>query len=480
MSMTAEPVATLNLTRRSLTPDLLASAGQDDAKVFVDFDHTLFACNSTELFIANCKPSLVVAIIEFVIRRCVPWRLTRLPNWYRVRDYICCAVIIALCPWNIWHWRRVAPGLFTQFIHTDLAATLRRLDPSKISIISFGLVFVIGALLRGSEWASAELVATPMLAPWPYLLRGKLALATRHAGAPAVAASTFITDSLDDRDLLSRARVGVLIEPHGEAFRTAERLYLPLRYTARAKYTASYVLDQFVLVEFALLLISVSRGIDELLHHALRVALLFLSILCVYELGYFENDVIAAPKEHAPRLTPASWRFRAYPMLPNAWIWALVTGVIGTLLAYRDTTGLAAPAFGLLFWCAALVSLRLAFYCYNQPNMRLRLHLYPVLQVLKFLPIFILLPPTPLGATLLICQVATMWAIYLTYRQGGRAKDVERELYRMVMILLAVALMSTSSAIEAIGWQFQLTILALWACVRMAKAPLLRMRKRVG
>ena len=478
MSVTIDFESTSNLSRRALTPDLLEAARRENASVFVDFDHTLFACNSTELFIASCKPSLIVAIIEFIIRRCVPWRLSRLPNWFRIRDYVCCTLIILLCPWNVWEWKRVAPGLFAQSINTDLAVALRRLDLRKVSIISFGMAFVIRALLRGSEWSSAPLIATPMLTPWPYLKRGKLALAIRHVGEHAVAASTFVTDSLDDRDLLSRANVGVLIEPHGEGFSAIERLYLPLRYTARAKYTASYVLDQFVFVELFLLALSVSQGINELLNRVLPTALLFLSILCVYELGYFENDVIAAPKEHAPRLKDASRQFRCYPIFPNAWIWALVTGGLGTVLASRGTTAMAVGAFTLVpVWFAALVLLRLTFYFYNKPNMRLRLHLYPVLQILKFLPIFLLISPTPLGATLMTCQMAAMWAIYLTYRQGGRAKDVERELYRIILILLAIVLVWTTSAAEDIGWRFQLAMTGLWACARLAKAPLLKVGK---
>jgi hypothetical protein len=35
-----------------------------DDVVFVDFDYTLFASNSTEMFIAACKPSLVASVIE--------------------------------------------------------------------------------------------------------------------------------------------------------------------------------------------------------------------------------------------------------------------------------------------------------------------------------------------------------------------------------------------------------------------------------
>ena len=466
--------------RRELDGELVRELADSAAPVFVDFDYTLFACNSTELFISRCKPSLLAAVIDFVVRGCVPWRLLPGERWFRVRDYVCCLVLLVLTPWNYGRWRRVAPELFARYASPDVARAFEPVDAGRVSIISFGMACIVRPLLRGSRWQGVPLIATPLLCRPSLLLSGKRAVLTDAVGAGTVARCSFVTDSLDDADLLAAAGTGVLIEPEGEPFRASEHLYIPLRYTARAKYTLSYVLDQVILVELALLAIATSRSLADLPLTLLLAGLLYLSLMCVYEIGYFENDMAAARAEARPRVTPAAQRFRSYPLEPSAWIWAAVLAIaaVAVMRASGRIGSLRDAGAALLAWAAATIVLRLVFHAYNGPDLARRLRLYPLLQLAKFLPVLLLLRPTAFGAVVVLCQVATMSAIYLTYRMGGRSKDVRKESHRVLMLATGTALFLCTPAVGEAGWVFQLACLAVWCAARLFKAPVLRALRR--
>ena len=370
----------------------------------------------------------------------------------------------------------MAPAVFERYASPSMQRALHSVDVQRLSIISFGMSFIVAALLRETPWRSVPLIATPLRLRPSLLTRGKRAILTDAVGADAVARSLFVTDSLDDADLLAAVETGILVEPQGPVFRASEHLYIPLRYTARAKYTPSYLLDQVALVELALLVISVCRSLSELPVAILTTGLLYLSVMCIYEIGYVENDTAGAQREQQPRLTPEAARYRSYPIEPSAWIWAALLGVAGiaalTISGSIDSVSQAAVA--LLAWAAALAALRFTFYHYNGPNLVRRLHLYPLLQLLKFLPVLVLVRPTTFGAVLILCQIATMWAIYLTYRMGGRSGEVLKEPYRVLMLAVGAALFCLTPAVHEPGLAFQLAALGLWSLVRLGKASALR------
>lgn len=465
-----------------VSENLLWSQKETNSAVYCDFDYTLFRSNSTELFIANCKPAIVVAVLDFLVRRCLPWRLTRLHHWFRVRDYACCLALLVLTPWNFRRWRRIAPALFEQYASPGMRKALQAISVDRLSIISFGMAFIIRALLRDSRWHSVPLVATTLRPRSSLLVSGKRAILDDAVGADAVARAAFITDSLDDADLLAAVETGILIEPQGPLFLAAEHLYLPLRYTARAKYTRSYVLDQVVLVEFTLLVISICRSVDELPEVLLAAGSLFLSLMCVYEIGYFENDIKATRLEESPRVTAAVERYRSYPIEPGAWVWASMLAGLGvaTMFVSGMIVSKAQAVGALLAWAAAMVTLRLTFRLYNGPDLVRRLYLYPLLQALKFLPILVLMPPTEIGTMAILCQVATMWAIYLTYRLEGRSKDVPKENYRVLLLAIGAVFLCLTDAVHAEGFALQLAALCLWCVARLCKAPVLQTVKPGG
>ena len=183
--------------------------------IFVDFDHTLLGGNSTELFIANSRPFAVVSVLNFLVRKCIPWRLVRTRNWFRLRDYAFCRLLFTLLPHNLERWREMGPAIFEQLRNFELEEVLEPMPQRRISIVTFGMEAIVKPMLRGSRWEQVDILATPRVTSLSYFSNGKLEMARHAYGDEALAKSMLITDSEDDLDLLQAVGRPVLIVPHG-------------------------------------------------------------------------------------------------------------------------------------------------------------------------------------------------------------------------------------------------------------------------
>lgn len=453
-----------------------------DRQVLVDFDHTLFSSNSTELFISRCRPSFVVALIDLVVRVCIPWRLVPGRRGHRIGDYLCVLLIVVLTPWNVRRWQAEAPALFARQRAAGVSALFVDVDRSRLTIISFGMAFVIRALVRGSEYESAALLATSMRPRPSWFAGGKTATAVAALGREAVSRAVFVTDSLDDADLLAAAGAGLLLPPQGERLSSRERLYVPMRYTAQVKFSRWYTLDQFVLVDALLIVIAVSYDVASLLHFVLVVPLLLLSLMAVYEIGYYENDMHASKTEERPVLGEAVARFREYPIRVQSWVWAVGAAAAGLWLAVlfgelRPDEVLGAG----LSWAGLLLALRALFYVYNRTRVEFRTLLYPALQALKYGAVFLVFVPTVVGVVLVMSQIMAMWATYVVYRLDGRKDGLDRDLFRTAAFVVVVGLLGVSSLVhggllDAGRGQanvFCCVLALLWSAARIAKAPVM-------
>jgi phosphoserine phosphatase len=245
-----------------------ATSGQ--GRIFVDFDHTLLASNSTELFLAHCRPSWLAALVDFFVREFIPWRLLGIGDSYCFRDYLACVILLIVSPWNFWLWRNKAPALFETYKSADIAAFLSSVAIGRVTIVTFGMTFVVRALVA-AQYPLVEVVGTPILKGIFCLRRGKVEILRRMYDATAFKTAIAISDSRDDLDLLSAVGDGFLINQQGPIYRARERVYLPYRYTMRAKYPAGYALDQLILVDFSILLVATSsnRAGPGILHRAI-------------------------------------------------------------------------------------------------------------------------------------------------------------------------------------------------------------------
>lgn len=184
--------------------------------IFIDFDHTLFGGNSTELFIANSGPTALVRALDLLVRKCIPWRLTGMHKWFRLRDYVFCRLLFLLLPGALVRWRSLGPALFEQRQNHQLQDILAQTPPDGMAILTFGMDPIVRPMLSGSRWEAVSLCATPLATRLSYFTTGKLEMARQAFGDQLLPASMLITDSNDDLDLLEAVGRPVLIHPfHG-------------------------------------------------------------------------------------------------------------------------------------------------------------------------------------------------------------------------------------------------------------------------
>ena len=421
-----------------------------DALLLVDFDHTLLAANSTELFIGACRPSALVGVIDFGIRQCIPWRLLKTKSWFRLRDYVCVIAILILTPWNLWLWRRQAPALFKQKASPAVLDMLDGADPSRIAVVSFGLQFVIRALLAGGRFATVNLVATS-LRPSRAWIAGKSDIALAAFGREAVAKATFVTDSEDDRDLIDLAGRGIMIEPQGAKNLARYSLYLPFRYSGAVKYTPGFVIDQWIFVDAAVCGLAMAHGLVGLLQMAVIAPLILASYMCIYEIGYFENDMVAALKEGKPGLNGREVPFQNYPIKINGWIGALLIAAVAFGFAVVfGLLGVEGALWGGAAWVGLLIVSRLLFQVYNRLSTGARLYLYPALQLSKYCSILLIFPPTFAGALMVFAHIVNMWVSYIIYRLGGQNLKLPKEVFRIMLFMIGGAILGLSGALNEI------------------------------
>ncbi|MBS9475984.1 HAD family hydrolase [Ancylobacter radicis] len=427
--------------------DVYAALATPSARtVFLDFDHTLFAGNTTEEYLRQARPAVLVSLILALVRGVLPWQKVFGTHWFRFRDYAAVVAVTLLMPWNLVRWRRNAPALFATRGTHELAEALKVVPAERTVIVSFGFDMLIEPLLKGSHWESCRRACVPFrLHPslFGLLRQGKARLVDGLFPPRVIATAALVTDSEDDRDLLDRVKIPLLVEPVGEKSAAEESLYLPMRYTTLAKYPASHVMRQIFTVELPILALATLpfSGSPWLWLGALLA--LYVSMLAVYEIGYYENDQSAATREEKPTLTPQAGRFRHFPLARHAWSWAVPLGLVGSLLASLHVTGdvFDPIRFGWLatFWLVTLLGTRLAFYVYNRLPERRRIFVYPLLQAAKLFPFLFVLPSLLVGAALLLAQSVAMWMTYAVYRSGGNKLLVAQGPIRGVAFAMCVA-----------------------------------------
>lgn len=250
--------------------------------------------------------------------------------------------------------------------------------------------------------------------------------------------------------------------------------FLPLVYAAQCKrnpqaglpFFADNLGDDLVIVLLAFLSVSAPSA-----WASLGIIVLHFSFWSIYEVGYHENDRIAATLEKDGNV-PGS--FRVYGpafSLISAWAWGLGLGAAGVyaLRASHDAYSYAGlsrllglpvsetTAFWLSLgaWGALLVVLRLCYWGYNHIDKMTRQLAYVPLQILKYGFPILLLPLPPAGAALIMAQLLRRWIPYIVYRNSkistGRfpARVIRLTAYLLLVMLLAPSNWTLDFALHA-------------------------------
>ena len=441
------PRPRLRLVRPDQEPsDLLreAAAGLgDDELALIDFDHTLLLANSTELYLDSIRPRWLGAALMELIEWLEPWRLSEHPRAKAIwRDPIRVWVATLLAPWTLVLWRRKAAELMREHENRGLVDALGPVAAKRRVIVSLGYEFIIRPMLAGARLDTGRLVAAPFRSSPSMRSGGKRRWIERTLGPGALEGALAVTDSKEDRDLLGAVRHPFLEEWSGDLrFHAQQSSYLPLRYTARVKYPGRAVIGrQLVREDLAVALLAFALTAGASSWTLLAVPLLWLSFHTIYELGYAENDSLAAAAEARPTLSAGLRHHREMPTSPHAWLFGVPVGVAGALVA-ASATGMA-PWMAVLAWMAVLVGARMAFAAFNRTAVPNRIYLFPLLQLFKTAGYGVLLVASPVGVLLLAAQIMRQWSNYLIYRHRGDNRAFRRQLHRGVVFAGLVLLMA--------------------------------------
>lgn len=200
---------------------------------------------------------------------------------------------------------------------------------------------------------------------------------------------------------------------------------LPLEYASRGKRDPKAGLPFFqdnIGDDLLIILIAFAPFSPSPVAVALAIVFLHFSFWSVYEIGYYENDLVASKFERDAQIPVGFRDFEGSYSTRTAWAWAIVLGAAGIACIWWSGVSYLAGRGGielaglLTVWAALLGLLRIVFRHYNHIDKMTRVFVYLPLQVLKygFPALFFALPAT--GAALIFAQIMRRWTPYLVYR----------------------------------------------------------------
>ncbi len=428
----------------------------------VDFDETLGLFNSTELYLATLRPRFIALLILGLIDLIRPWALlpgARKRHLYR--DWLRVLITSILLPWSLFLWRRRAPEIAKKQANEPLIAALMRANV-PIYVATFGFRALVAPLLKHMAPNAVLCTAGDLWTGCRNRSRGKRACVEERLGVDAVAGSVFITDGIDDEDLLQACRTPLFVHWTQAAFEPAFfHHYLPFVYTERGKRMGQrYLLHNVILEDVLLLWIAFAWLMPSPFLGAIGLLLLHLSFWTIYEIGYWENDVIATKNEAKPNMPTgaAAYATRMHPWM--AWLTATMIAAPGlallTLFNFEAMPlFIAAYSWPIAFlfmlglWVAYLAFSRAIYWLYNRIDTNSRAYLYIGLQMSRTIGYAIFFYTNLVGVLLLAALIVGRWIPYFSYRQTGLAWSGSHRLitFMIVLILALVTIPAHSPSI---------------------------------
>ncbi len=450
-----------------------------DTTVIVDFDHTLLLSNSTEEYLNLIRPRWLVALVLNTLDFLKPWRIYRTEQSnFIYRDHLRVLITTLLFPWIVPIWKRRAASLGAEFKNETLINILRTNENQRIILASNGYSFIIRPLLEHYPINFSAVLGAKFLNGYLVRKQGKLSLIKTEVGTDILNNSIFITDSLDDKPVLDAARYPALIKwPADKRFIAHRDIYFPFVYTEKVKWPGRRpVLNNFILDDVPALLLSITYVYGFSIYSITATFLFFTAFICVYELGYRENDFMATQNERSPKLSKNLDEYRFYPMYTHAWVWSILLSLIGlfflnfeklkVLEKFSEQPLIYNEIKILLTWFGFLLLVRAVFWIHNSIKVNWRIFTHGLLQFLKMFGYVLIMPTNYIGASYLGSIVMSRWMRYSIYRQNGNHNVYPDKIVRLLIFLfIIVAIILTNKNIDIIlSLQFWLVI--FWSLLR--------------
>ena len=323
-----------------------------------------------------------------------------------------------------------------------------------IVIASLGFNFIIIPLLNNIPIKYDHLISCRFWQGAKDRSNGKLLMVKAALTKEAIASAVAITDSYDDMPLLQAVdRPCLVIWPLAKYIAPLKNIYLPFFYLEKVK--------------------RVGRRAGKA--KAQRQLFLLISFWCVYEIGYYENDLVAEKYEEKPKLSITYHTYKHTMETWHPWLWSIVFGFLGVALLEKsnnlnllfDTQAISSlkyAAYPLLLpmvcWTGFLLLSRLCFWVYNYLNKQTRTWLYLLLQSFRYYGFTAVTATNPIGTSLLSSQILCRSMLYIVYRYSGGNVDnwpqqVPEKLLRWLifMFILAAIAIGTRDLSLWSSWQ---------------------------
>ena len=392
--------------------------------IIVDFDETLLLRNSTAEYLNTLQPRILGLLILKFLGLIQPWNwLPKSLKGSANRDWILVVVTTVFFPWTIFLWQHKAKKLAQEHINQELLQTLNSNNNTSIIIATLGFNFIVNPIIQSLPLKSDRVIACRFWQGFKDRTKGKLAMVREVLNPEQIAKAIAITDSEDDLPLLSQVATPCLVVwPLAKyVLFPMSNMYLPFLYLEKVKRPGeNYFLKLILADDFPLLLLAFAWGTNNIIWQSLGLLLLLLSFWCIYEVGYYENDLVGEKYEEKPVLSQNYFLYKAMmnPWLP--WIWALFFGTLGVVAL--DMAGgslnsiirvfpeidyqlLKSSLLLLTYWTGFLLFSRFCFWVYNYCNKQTRIWLYLPIQACRYYAFAVVFPINLIAASLLSSHI---------------------------------------------------------------------------
>ena len=477
-NLSAVNEATETIRSRSQVLDAVQSVGADQP-IILDLDETLFLRNSTAEYLNSIYPRPLGAAYLLAAKAVRPWRWlpARLVAEDISMDWFLVVFATLLFPWTLLVWRHRAKRLAQAHWNGHLLCAIAHNPNAQPIVATLGFSWIVNPLLKHlpvalSQQFARNVVACGFWSGASDRAKGKRAMVAEAIGEDALSRAVVVTDSSKDAPLLEAAEQPYLYKwPEAKYISPMSDVYVPLFYSEKVKNPGrSHILKRVIMGHWAFLVIAFSFLSHHFILNAVGLLMLTISYWCVYEIGYWENDVVGDRYERKPVLSKNYLRYRDRLNLntPAPWVWAMALAIPALVLLEAsnlsmgalEAIALAARSWQTLgfngaVWLGFLGAVRATFWMYNQFSEYTRIWIYPFLQTQKLFGFAMLVSTNAVGAVLLLSLAVSRWLHYSIYRCGGDRDRFPLNLCCLVLFVLGFAAATLSSLDPAvlITWQ---------------------------
>ena len=456
--------------------------------IIVDFDETLFLLNSSAEYLNSLQPRFIAAIILKFLSFTKPWRfLIKSSKDSEIRDWFLILFMTLLFPWNLFLWQKTAKKLAQNHSNIELITELKKNNQTNIIIATLGFRFVVEPILQFMSLEYSQLISCRFWQGAKDRQKGKLAMVQEYVKQEHISTGILITDSLDDESLLKEVANPFLINWSKAKYNSPMAdVYFPLYYLEKIKRPGeNYLLRAILLDDLPILFLAFSWLSPQPILHGIAIAFLVVSFWCIYEYGYYENDLVAEKYEDKPRLSKNFQDYKHTASWWKPWIWSLALGSVGIL--FLEASQRATSIFNwewlknsnlflgngislVLYWFGFLLASRLCFWVYNYVNKKTRTWLYIFLQITRYCGFIVVTAISIVGMSALLSQIFIRSISYIIYRYLGGTKQswvyLPEQFLRLLFFIPMVLGMSIALSDWSIFFGWQTVTFVLWFLFR--------------